>query len=166
MDIIKLPYTSYLEVNVKDLSEFIQNELLEEKFPKDCWIDDIGDNIYYYLEEYFRKKDIEYDKDINDQLLDLLCNSIYEYLNLLQRMAFINLNSYEEVTAEDFIDYIKSHYPQCNSCSNEDLINYIDDNIHSLIEAYLSSLGLQFVDIDWDGGLDALYDECVDYLND
>lgn len=54
MDIIKLPYTSYLEVNVKDLSEFIRNELLEEKFPKDCWIDDIGDNIYYYLERYFR----------------------------------------------------------------------------------------------------------------
>ena len=28
MDIIKLPYTSYLELNVKDFSEFIQNELL------------------------------------------------------------------------------------------------------------------------------------------
>lgn len=81
-------------------------------------------------------------------------------------MAFINLNSYEEVTAEDFINYIKSHYPQCSLYSNEDLINYIDSNIHSLIEAYLSSLGLQFGDIDWDGGLDALYDECVDYLND
>jgi hypothetical protein len=83
MDIIKLPYTSYLEVNVKDLSEFIQNELIEEKFPKDCWIDDIGDNIYYYLEGYFRKKDIEYNEDINDQLLDLLCDSIFKYLNLL-----------------------------------------------------------------------------------
>lgn len=83
MDIIKLPYTSYLEVNVKDLSEFIQNELIEEKFPKDCWIDDIGDNIYYYLEKYFRKKDIEYNEDINDQLLDLLCDSIFKYLNLL-----------------------------------------------------------------------------------
>ena len=83
MDIIKLPYTSYLEVNVKDLSEFIQNDLIEEKFPKDCWIDDIGDNIYYYLEKYFRKKDIEYNEDINDQLLDLLCDSIFKYLNLL-----------------------------------------------------------------------------------
>lgn len=81
-------------------------------------------------------------------------------------MAFINLNSYEEVTAKDFIDYIKSHYPQCNSYSNEDLINYIDDNIYSLIEAYLNSLGLQFGDIDWDGGLGELYDECFDYIND
>ena len=41
MDIIKLPYTSYLELSVKDFSEFIQNEL------------------------------------------DLLCDSIWEYLNLL-----------------------------------------------------------------------------------
>lgn len=83
MDIIKLPYTSYLEVNVKDLSEFIQNELLEEKLPRDRWIDDIGDNIYYYLEGYFINKDIKYDEDINEELLDLLCESIWEYLNLL-----------------------------------------------------------------------------------
>ena len=45
-------------------------------------------------------------------------------------------------------------------------MSYIDDHIHSLIEAYLSSLGLMFGDINWDDGLDALYDECVDYLND
>lgn len=83
MDIIKLPYTSYLEVNVKDLSEFIQNELIEEKVPRDSWHDDIGDNIYYYLEGYFRNKDIKYDEDINEELLDLLCESIWEYLNLL-----------------------------------------------------------------------------------
>lgn len=51
MDIIKLPYTSYLELNVKDFSEFIQNELLEENVSKDNWHDDIGDNIYYYLEK-------------------------------------------------------------------------------------------------------------------
>lgn len=83
MDIIKLPYTSYLEVNVKDLSEFIQNELIEEKVSKDRWIDDIGDNIYYYLEGYFRNKDIKYDEDINEELLYLLYESIWEYLNLL-----------------------------------------------------------------------------------
>ena len=83
MDIIKLPYTSYLELSVKDFSEFIQNELLEENVPKDSWHDDIGDNIYYYLEEYFKSKDIKYDEYINDKLLDLLCNSIWEYLNLL-----------------------------------------------------------------------------------
>lgn len=83
MDIIKLPYTSYLEVNVKDLSEFIQNDLLKEKVPRDSWYDDIGDNIYYYLEGYFRNKDIKYDEDINEELLDLLCESIWEYLNLL-----------------------------------------------------------------------------------
>ena len=83
MDIIKLPYTSYLELSVKDFSEFIQNELLEENVPKDSWYDDIYDNIYYYLEEYFKSKDIKYDEDINDKLLDLLCESILEYLNLL-----------------------------------------------------------------------------------
>lgn len=83
MDIIKLPYTSYLDVNVKDLSEFIQNDLLKEKVPRDSWHDDIGDNIYYYLEGYFRNKNIKYDEDINEELLDLLCESIWEYLNLL-----------------------------------------------------------------------------------
>ena len=81
-------------------------------------------------------------------------------------MAYINLDLYEEVEVKDFINYIKSHYPQCSSLSNEDLMSYIDDHIHSLIEAYLSSLGLTFGDINWDSGLDALYDECVDYLND
>lgn len=83
MDIIKLPYTSYLELSVKDISEFIQNELLEEKVPRDSWHDDIGDNIYYYLKRYFRNKNIKYDEDINEELLDLLCESIWEYLNLL-----------------------------------------------------------------------------------
>ena len=83
MDIIKLPYTSYLELSIKDFSEFIQNELLKENASKDSWYNDIGDNIYYYLEEYFKSKDIKYDEYINDKLLDLLCNSIWEYLNLL-----------------------------------------------------------------------------------
>lgn len=83
MDIIKLPYTSYLDLSIKDISEFIQNKLLEERVPKDSWHDDIGDNIYYYLEEYFNSKDIKYDEDIIDELLDLLCESIWEYLNLL-----------------------------------------------------------------------------------
>lgn len=81
MDIIKLPYTSYLDLSVKDFSEFIQNELLEEKVPRDSWHG--GDNIYYYLERYFIKKDIKYDEHINEELLDLLCESIWEYLNLL-----------------------------------------------------------------------------------
>lgn len=81
MDIIKLPYTSYLEVNVKDFSEFIQNELLKENFPKNRWHDDICDNIYYYLGKYFI--DIKYDEHINEELLDLLCDSICEYLKLL-----------------------------------------------------------------------------------
>lgn len=35
MDIIKLPYTSYLGVSIKDFSEFIQDELLKEKVPRD-----------------------------------------------------------------------------------------------------------------------------------
>lgn len=80
MDIIKLPYTSYLDLSVKDFSEFIQNELLKEKVPRDSWH---GDNIYYYLERYFIKQDIKYDEHINEELLDLLCESIWEYLNLL-----------------------------------------------------------------------------------
>ena len=83
MDIIKLPYTSYLDLSVKDFSEFIQNELLKENAPKDSWYDDIYDNIYYYLERYFIKKDIKYDEHINVELLDLLCDNIWEYLNLL-----------------------------------------------------------------------------------
>jgi hypothetical protein len=83
MDIIKLPYTSYLEISVKDFSEFIQNELLKEKVSKDSWHDDIGDNIYYYLKRYFRNKNIKYNEDINDESLDLLCESIWKYLNLL-----------------------------------------------------------------------------------
>ena len=83
MDIIKLPYTSYLDLSVKDFSEFIQNELLKENATKDSWYDDISDNIYYYLERYFIKQDIKYDEYINDKLLDLLCESILEYLNLL-----------------------------------------------------------------------------------
>ena len=83
MDIIKLPYTSYLDLSVKDFSEFIQNELLKEKAPRDSWHDDISDNIYYYLERYFIKQDIKYDEYINDKLLDLLCESILAYLNIL-----------------------------------------------------------------------------------
>lgn len=83
MDIIKLPYTSYLDLSVKDFSEFIQNELLKENAPKDSWYNDISDNIYYYLERYFIKQDIKYDEHINEELLDLLCESICEYLNLL-----------------------------------------------------------------------------------
>ena len=40
-------------------------------------------HIYYYLERYFIKKDIKYDEHINEELLDLLCDNIWEYLNLL-----------------------------------------------------------------------------------
>ena len=81
-------------------------------------------------------------------------------------MAYINLDIYEEVEAKDFIAYIKSHYPQCSLLSNKDLMSYIDNHIHSLIETYLSSLALTFGDINWDSGLDELYDECNNYLND
>ena len=65
-------------------------------------------------------------------------------------MAYINMDIYEEVEAKDFIAYIKSHYPQCSLLSNKDLMSYIDDHIHSLIDAYLSSLGLTFGDINCD----------------
>lgn len=96
MDIIKLPYTSYLDLSVKDFSEFIQNELLKENAPKDSWYNDIGDNIYYYLERYFIKQDIKYDEDINEKLLDLLCESICEYWNWI-RSLFPPTLSNEEV---------------------------------------------------------------------
>jgi hypothetical protein len=70
-DIIEA-YGGVEEVTAKDIVDDIFCE-------SDSWYDDF----YYYLEEYFRKKDIEYNEDINDQLLDLLCDSIFKYLNLL-----------------------------------------------------------------------------------
>lgn len=83
MDVIKIPYTSYLVVKIKDFSEFIQNELLNDEIPKDYWIYDIGDNIYCYLEEFFKEKGIKYDEDLDEELLDSLCDSIFRYLKLL-----------------------------------------------------------------------------------
>lgn len=80
MDIIKLPYTSYLEVNVKNLSEFIQNELIEEKFPKDCWIDDIGDNIYYYLNPRYASMS---DKDLQKHIDEHISTLVLRYLDRL-----------------------------------------------------------------------------------
>lgn len=52
MDKIKIPYTACYELDIKDFSEFIQRDLLRLKVPKDKWINDIGDNLYYYIENY------------------------------------------------------------------------------------------------------------------
>ena len=45
-------------------------------------------------------------------------------------MAYINLNIYEEIEAEDFIDFIKTLDSKWASVSNGDLRKFIDENIN------------------------------------
>lgn len=80
-------------------------------------------------------------------------------------MAFINLNLYEEIPAEDFIRYIKSIHPQCSLMSNKDLLDYLDENMYSFVCMFLENLNADYGDIDWESGIDELWDECVAYLN-
>jgi hypothetical protein len=79
-------------------------------------------------------------------------------------MAYINLNIYEEV--EDFIDFIKTLDSKWASVSNEDLRKFIDENINSLVLKYLDRLGIEHGDVEWGDGIDELWEECNDYLND
>ncbi len=81
-------------------------------------------------------------------------------------MAYINLNIYEEIEAEDFIDFIKTLDSKWASVSNEDLRKFIDENINSLILKYLDRLGIEHGDVEWGDGIDELWKECDDYLND
>lgn len=80
-------------------------------------------------------------------------------------MAFINLNLYEEITAKDFIEYVKRKHPQCDLMSNKELLDYLDENIYSLVLMYLETLYVDYGDIEWESGVDELWDECVAYLN-
>ena len=80
-------------------------------------------------------------------------------------MAFINLNLYEEITAKDFIEYVKSRYPQCDLMSNKELLDYLDENIYSLVLEYLETLDVDYGDIEWESGIDELWDEIVAYLD-
>ena len=81
-------------------------------------------------------------------------------------MAYINLNVYEEIEAKDFIDFVKSLNSTCTSMSNEDLRMYIDGHTSDLVLKYLDKLGVEHEDILWGDGIDELWEECVDYLDD
>ena len=81
-------------------------------------------------------------------------------------MAYINLNVYEEIEAKDFIDFVKSLNSTCASMSNEDLRIYIDEHTSDLVLKYLDKLGVEHEDILWGDGIDELWEECVDYLDD
>ena len=81
-------------------------------------------------------------------------------------MAYINLNIYEEIEAKDFIDFVKSLNSTCASMSNEDLRMYIDEHTSDLVLKYLDKLGVEHEDILWGDGIDELWEECVDYLDD
>ena len=82
MDIIEIPYIAYHKLNINDFSKFIQEYLLKLKVPKDNWINDIGDNFYYYLENYYKDKGIKYTETFNEELEDFICDNVYKYLNL------------------------------------------------------------------------------------
>lgn len=79
-------------------------------------------------------------------------------------MAYINLNIYKE--AEDFINFIKTLDSKLASVSNEDLRKLIDEHINSLVLKYLDRLGIEHEDVEWGDGIDELWKECDDYLND
>lgn len=81
-------------------------------------------------------------------------------------MAYINLNVYEEIEAKDFIDFVKSLNSTCALMSNEDLRMYIDEHTSDLVLKYLDKLGVEHEDILWGDGIDELWEECVDYLDD
>ena len=81
-------------------------------------------------------------------------------------MAYINLNVYEEIEAKEFIDFVKSLNSTCASMSNEDLRMYIDEHTSDLVLKYLDKLGVEHEDILWGDGIDELWEECVDYLDD
>lgn len=81
-------------------------------------------------------------------------------------MSFINLNVYEEIDARDIINLVKSHYPPCGIMSDSDLLKYIGEHINTLVLKYLDKLGVEYGDIEWEDGIDELWNECVEYLSD
>ena len=81
-------------------------------------------------------------------------------------MAYINLNVYEEIEARDIIDFVRSLNPRYASMSDKDLQKYIDEHISTLVLRYLDRLGVEYGDVEWGDGIDELWNECTDYLND
>lgn len=81
-------------------------------------------------------------------------------------MAYINLNVYEEIEARDIIDFVRSLNPRYASMSDKDLQKYIDEHIGTLVLRYLDRLGVEHGDVEWEDGIDELWEECVEYLSD
>ena len=81
-------------------------------------------------------------------------------------MAYINLNVYEEIEARDIIDFVRSLNPRYASLSDQDLQKYIDEHISTLVLRYLDRLGVEHGDVEWGDGIDELWNECTDYLDD
>lgn len=81
-------------------------------------------------------------------------------------MVYINLNVYEEIEARDIIDFVRSLNPRYASMSDKDLQKYIDEHISTLVLRYLDRLGVEHGDVEWEDGIDELWEECNDYLND
>ena len=49
--------------------------------------------------------------------------------------------------------------------SNKELLDYLDENIYSLVVEYLETLDVDYGDVEWEGGIDELWDEIVVYLD-
>ena len=81
-------------------------------------------------------------------------------------MAYINLNVYEEIEARDIIDFVRSLNPRYASLSDQALQKYIDEHISTLVLRYLDRLGVEHGDVEWGDGIDELWNECTDYLDD
>lgn len=81
-------------------------------------------------------------------------------------MAYINLNVYEEIEARDIIDFVRSLNPRYASMSDKDLQKYIDEHIGTLVLRYLDRLRVEHGDVEWGDGIDELWNECTDYLDD
>lgn len=81
-------------------------------------------------------------------------------------MAYINLNVYEEIEAKDFIAFVKSYNRTCSLLTNEEFIEYLGSNIVTLVDYYMESRNVDHGDMLWEDGIDELWEECVDYLDD
>lgn len=81
-------------------------------------------------------------------------------------MAYLNLNVYEEIEARDIIDFVRSLNPKYASMSDKDLQKYIDEHICTLVLRYLDRLGVEHGDVEWGDGIDELWEECNNYLDD
>ena len=81
-------------------------------------------------------------------------------------MAYINLNVYEEIEARELIDFVRSLDSKCASMSDEDLRMFIYEHINTLVLRYLDTLGVEHGDVEWGDGIDELWEECNDYLNE